>query len=151
MVQLENQKENKRVLFNPINTSIIENFHFNRISTDSLVIIITFTKWYKIIQKIKNDCYINSNVKPIFVKPNPIYDCFEINNLKAKEIYSCQIINLSGQIVQSDFLNENRKICLQNINQGIYLLKLSNSEINTIIKIVKSNKNWKYYFASPPA
>ncbi|MBK7359979.1 MAG: hypothetical protein IPI45_02130 [Saprospiraceae bacterium] len=44
MVQLENQKENKRVLFNPINTSIIENFHFNRISTDSLVIIITFTK-----------------------------------------------------------------------------------------------------------
>ncbi|MBK7359978.1 MAG: T9SS type A sorting domain-containing protein [Saprospiraceae bacterium] len=61
--------------------------------------------------------------------------------MKAKEIYSCQIINLSGQIVQSDFLNENRKICLQNINQGIYLLKLSNSEINTIIKIVKSNKN----------
>ncbi|MBK6858841.1 MAG: T9SS type A sorting domain-containing protein [Saprospiraceae bacterium] len=89
----------------------------------------------------KTDCYINSNVKLIFVKPNPIYDCFEINNLKVKEIYSYQILNLSGQIVQSNFLNENMKICLQNINQGIYLLKLSNSETNTIIKIVKSNKN----------
>lgn len=43
-VQLASQKENKRVLFNPINTSIIENFHFNRNSTDCLVIKITFTK-----------------------------------------------------------------------------------------------------------
>lgn len=123
------------------NTSIIENVQFNKISTDSLLIKIAFSKGYKIIQKIKNNCYIKNNANPIFVKPNPFYDCLEINNLKVKEIYSYQIINLAGQVVKSDYLNENRTICLENISQGIYLLKLSNNEINSMIKIVKSNKN----------
>lgn len=123
------------------NTSIINNVQFNRIPNDSLVIIITFSKGYKITQKIKNNCYLDKNVNRIFVKPNPFTDCVEIGNLKVKEIYSYEIVNLAGQIVQTDHLKENRKICLQDISQGIYLLKLFNDEFNTTLKIVKSNKN----------
>lgn len=73
------------------------------------------------------------------VYPNPVTN--GVLTIQMKELIrdvSIKIFNLSGQLIYSDLINNNKTIQLENniFKSGTYLLKISNSEINEVRKIV---------------
>jgi hypothetical protein len=77
-----------------------------------------------------------ANTLAISISPNPASDYFYIHNLPEKT--TIHIINIQGVIVKSSISTSTpEKIDVQDLPAGVYLIKLSGNEINTVVRIVK--------------
>lgn len=84
-------------------------------------------------------CFTFRKIAQFVVYPNPVTN--GVLTIQMKELIrdvSIKIFNLSGQLIYSDLININKTIQLGNniFKSGTYLLKISNSEINEVTKIV---------------
>ncbi|MBK9270765.1 MAG: S8 family peptidase [Saprospiraceae bacterium] len=86
-----------------------------------------------IVLKLKKE---DSTPKTSFLLPNPVKDILSVHSTK-EGVYTVTITDLSGKVVY--FSKENHsshQINLQNLNQGVYLVNLSNEPIwHKLIKI----------------
>lgn len=77
----------------------------------------------------------NSNLTgppvPLSFYPNPVEDNMYVTTTETSKIYY-KIMNITGQIVDGGVLNNNI-VDVQNLNKGIYILKLT-SENDIMIK-----------------
>ena len=83
-----------------------------------------------------NELFSNFN-DYVFVYPNPTTDILNINITKlTPSNLKCEIYNSNGQLVKSllqlDFQNT---VNLQNLSNGLYVVKVYNTEVNAIKKI----------------
>lgn len=73
----------------------------------------------------------NSSNRRITISPNPTSDFIRISGLKKAESY--RIYNILGSEIKKVSISDGEKIDLQNITNGLYLLKFDNG--NTIMFI----------------
>lgn len=68
--------------------------------------------------------------KSMKIAPNPCQNIVRISNIETVESYS--IIDVLGQIVQKGFLSKNESITVENLELGIYFMKIKNNTIKFI-------------------
>jgi hypothetical protein len=76
-----------------------------------------------------------SEIAKITVFPNPTTDYFFISNLPVKTIIS--IYNIQGLLIKNIVGNGSEKVDVNSLPSGVYLLKLSGSEMNRVVRFVK--------------
>ena len=73
----------------------------------------------------------------IVIFPNPASSHFNINGLENGQNYELEIININGQIVKKyNEISNNKSLDISNIQNGVYFLRISNSENNFTQKLV---------------
>lgn len=72
----------------------------------------------------------------VSVVPNPVKDILKISNLYDFDNFSCQIVNLQGQILAYDKLSQDA-INTENLSKGFYVLRLFGKTKELKIKFVK--------------
>ena len=79
----------------------------------------------------------NNNEQSFSVYPNPTTDAFTVIANKAYPINNLKIYNISGQLIlhQEDLNINSKKINMNNLSRGLYLLKINNSITKKIIKL----------------
>jgi len=78
-----------------------------------------------------NDINVNSDV---YLFPNPTKNEFKISGLQ--EDSNLEIYNISGQLVMSQNHIKDSRINLSILSSGIYLIKITNSQISTVKRII---------------
>ncbi len=85
-----------------------------------------------------------SNTTNVFVYPNPFN-----NNLNAQfiseiaESATMQLIDVTGKVMQEETVqlikgsNDFKLCCIEKLNAGIYFLRITSSNTNSIVKVVK--------------
>ena len=71
----------------------------------------------------------------INVFPNPTSDYLFISNLPVNTTIS--IYNMQGLLIKNSVANGSEKIDVNNLPSGVYLIKLSGSEMNGVVRFVK--------------
>ncbi len=78
----------------------------------------------------------NKNETIIHVYPNP---ATTVLNVEVSENVTIQLFDLSGQnvLINSNvYANEKQELNIQNLAQGIYMMKISNDKISTVKKVI---------------
>lgn len=92
------------------------------------------TKTFMLYQTLSSDSFNNFNV---IHHPNPIHDILNLSSQKT--INSIKIINLLGQELYSEDINQNEvQIDLSHFSSGTYLIKVSSDDASKTIKVVKN-------------
>lgn len=73
--------------------------------------------------------------------PNPTVDVINVYNSNNLELSSYKIVDLKGTVIKSGSLNNtlDQKINASELSQGVYMLKLSTTDNNTITKKIVKN------------
>ena len=68
----------------------------------------------------------------IFIAPNPVFNDFQIQNLKKQTSY--RILNTLGMMVQTGTISRGESIQTQNLNSGLYILVLNSAQYFKFLK-----------------
>lgn len=91
-------------------------------------------KTFTLYQTLSSDSFSNFNV---IHHPNPIDDILNLSSQKT--INSIKIINLLGQELHSEYINQNEvQIDLSHFSSGTYLIKVTSDGASKTIKVVKN-------------
>jgi PKD repeat protein len=73
------------------------------------------------------------------VYPNPVTDFINIYNKQNEGVYTAQLLDMNGKIVAEKILNNgtNNQIDLEGVENGIYLIKVFNSDSEVFYKVIK--------------
>lgn len=77
----------------------------------------------------------NFDLEAIKLYPNPTTDYIQVEGLTEKIDYS--VFNILGQEIQKGIISPQIKIDFQNVNNGMYVLKLQGEKIQKDFKIIK--------------
>lgn len=91
-------------------------------------------KTFTLYQSLSNDTFTTFN---LVHHPNPIKDILNLSS--DKSIDSVRIINLLGQELHSEIINQNEvQIDLSHFSSGTYLIKVTSDDASKTIKVVKN-------------
>ena len=92
------------------------------------------TRSFTLYQTLSNDSF---NSFDVVHHPNPIRDVLHLNS--QKNIQSVQVINLLGQELLSETINQNTaQIDLSTFSSGTYVVKINAEDAQKVIKIIKN-------------
>lgn len=91
-------------------------------------------KTFMLYQTLSSDSFTNFNV---IHHPNPIHNVLNLSSQKT--IDSIKIMNLLGQELHSEIINQNEvQIDLSHFSSGTYLIKVTSDDASKTIKVVKN-------------
>ncbi len=79
-----------------------------------------------------NDLHLNEKIS---IYPNPVNSSFTLTNLD--RVTEFQIFDIHGRKVMKGMVNFSQVIKIENLPKGLYILKLENSKLSSIVKIEK--------------
>ena len=96
----------------------------------------TFSDRFEIIFKKNNSFVIENSLKFISVFPNPAKESIFINVGSEITDYKTEILTITGQVIYSNkfYGNETSEIKLNNISQGVYILKIIFDDNSSLTK-----------------
>lgn len=78
------------------------------------------------------------NLISIFPNPTTHVSTLQINDFNKNDSYVIQIYNTQGQLIKSyEAINKNTELNLDNFNNGLYIVKVSNGKKTETIKLIK--------------
>ena len=78
-----------------------------------------------------------SVIGEITIYPNPAKDKITIENIDVSSLYTIEILNISGQVVINQTIQNNKSIDVSNLTSGVYVVKISNDSGVFVSKLIK--------------